>query len=136
MIPQFNDVDCVLLVDPEFPTDMEAEAELLAGLPFLEIVVVKQSVFDRMTLSFFASDRSLKPIRVDRGRPMNLQSRQEVRNTQAKLAMLEETRREVHASGGLTRADELTLSSLDRLINQLKEEIAVYEAHHSTVKRN
>ena len=54
MIPQFNDIDCVLLVDPEFPTDTEAEAELLAGLPFLEIVVVKQSVFDRMTLSFFA----------------------------------------------------------------------------------
>ena len=56
-----NDVDCVLLVDPEFPTDTEAEGELLAGLPFLEIAVVKQSVFDRMTLSFFASDRSLKP---------------------------------------------------------------------------
>ena len=67
---------------------------------------------------------------------MNLQSRQEVRNTQAKLAMLEETRREVRASRKLTRADELTLLSLDRLINQLKEEIAVYEAHHSTAKRN
>lgn len=65
---------------------------------------------------------------------MNLQSRQEVRNTQAKLAMLEETRREVRAGGELTHVDELTLSSLDRLINQLKEEIAVYEAHHSAAK--
>lgn len=56
-----NDVDCVLLVGSEFPTDAEAEAELLAGLPFLEIAVVKQFVFDRMTQSFFASDRYLKP---------------------------------------------------------------------------
>lgn len=61
---------------------------------------------------------------------MNLQSRQQVRNTQAKLAMLEESRREVVASGQLTHADELTLASLNQLIRQLKEEIAVYEAHH------
>jgi hypothetical protein len=32
-----NDVDCVLLVGPGFPADPIAEAELTAGLPFLEI---------------------------------------------------------------------------------------------------
>ncbi len=32
-----NDVDCVLLVGRGFPADSLAEAELVAGLPFLEI---------------------------------------------------------------------------------------------------
>src|SRR5262249_47587111 len=35
-----NDVDCVLLIGPGFPTDAGAESELIAGLPFLEIDLV------------------------------------------------------------------------------------------------
>src|SRR6266478_3921091 len=38
-----NDVDCVLLVEAGFPRDKSAEAELLAGLPFLEIELVNQA---------------------------------------------------------------------------------------------
>ena len=34
-----NDVDCVLLVGADFPHDAEAEAKLIAGLPFLPIDV-------------------------------------------------------------------------------------------------
>src|SRR6267154_6901426 len=32
-----NDVDCVLLILPDFPKDSVAEKELLGGLPFLDI---------------------------------------------------------------------------------------------------
>ena len=32
-----NDVDCVLLIGRGFPADAAAEAELNAGLPFLEM---------------------------------------------------------------------------------------------------
>ncbi len=37
-----NDVDCVLLIGEDFPNDHDAESELLAGLPFLEIQIVKE----------------------------------------------------------------------------------------------
>src|SRR5207302_11000305 len=30
-----NDVDCLLLIAPEFPSDVSAEAELRRGLPFI-----------------------------------------------------------------------------------------------------
>src|SRR5260370_16509852 len=32
-----NDVDCVLLIGPDFPRDASAETELLAGLPFINL---------------------------------------------------------------------------------------------------
>jgi hypothetical protein len=32
-----NDVDCVLLIGPAFPHDAAAEAELQAGLPFMNM---------------------------------------------------------------------------------------------------
>src|SRR5947209_17011471 len=41
-----NDVDCVLLMEPGFPHDKTAEAELLVGLPFLELNLVNQADFD------------------------------------------------------------------------------------------
>ena len=47
----------------EFPMDAHAKAELLSGFPFSNLVVVKQSVFDRINLPFFTSDRFLKPNR-------------------------------------------------------------------------
>src|SRR5438132_13654007 len=37
-----NDVDCVLLIGRGFPTDAIAEAELNAGVPFLELKLVGQ----------------------------------------------------------------------------------------------
>jgi len=52
-----NDVDCVLLIGPGFPRDRAAEEELLAGLPFLELSLVRQEDFDVMVHEFFATDR-------------------------------------------------------------------------------
>jgi hypothetical protein len=52
-----NDVDCVLLIGTGFPRDKDAEAELLAGLPFLEINLVNQADFDFLVEKFFATDR-------------------------------------------------------------------------------
>ena len=61
---------------------------------------------------------------------MNLQSDRELVNTRAKLRMLEEeyeaTRNDASEDAYLR---ELTMHSLKRLINQLKEEIVRYQAH-------
>jgi len=61
---------------------------------------------------------------------MNLTSEREAANTRFKLARLE-ARYEIlrNETGGDAHVRELTMSSLKRLINQLKEEIARYEAH-------
>jgi len=56
-----NDVDCVLLIGPGFPRDKAAEAELVAGLPFLEINLVNQADFDVLVEKFFATDRHAVP---------------------------------------------------------------------------
>ena len=52
-----NDVDCALLVGPGFPQDSEAEAELLEGLPFLDIDLVRQDGWDELVAKVFATDR-------------------------------------------------------------------------------
>ena len=51
-----NDVDCVLLTGRGFPKDPAAEAGLRAGLPFLEIALVRRGRFDRL-VRLFATDR-------------------------------------------------------------------------------
>jgi hypothetical protein len=52
-----NDVDCVLLIGADFPRDEAAEAELIAGLPFLELSLVNRTDFDLLIDEFFATDR-------------------------------------------------------------------------------
>jgi hypothetical protein len=52
-----NDVDCVLLIGPRFPTDAAAEAELSAGLPFLEMKLVGQPDFEEYVNVIFGTDR-------------------------------------------------------------------------------
>jgi hypothetical protein len=52
-----NDVDCVLLIGRGFPAEPEAEAELNAGLPFLEIKLVRQIDFDEYVNVIFGTDR-------------------------------------------------------------------------------
>jgi len=56
-----NDVDCVLLVGPGFPRELEAEKEIVTGLPFLQIDIVDQAGFDEFVGTVYASDRSWKP---------------------------------------------------------------------------
>lgn len=56
-IIQPNDVDCVLLIGRGFPKDADAESELTAGLPFLEMKLVGQSDFDEYVTHVFGTDR-------------------------------------------------------------------------------
>lgn len=63
---------------------------------------------------------------------MELRNAQELANTREKLRMLEESYEETRED---TSEDayvrEASMRSLKRLINQLKEEIARYEAHQA-----
>lgn len=56
-----NDVDCVLLIGDGFPKDAVARAELIDGLPFLEISLVQHDEFTLLVDSFFATDREQTP---------------------------------------------------------------------------
>ncbi len=52
-----NDVDCLLLIGRGYPAEAVAEAELKAGLPFLDIAFARQSDFDEFVGEVFAKDR-------------------------------------------------------------------------------
>ena len=56
-----NDVDCVLLIGPESAKDKVAEAELLAGLPFLDVELVRRRAFKVYVEKIFATDRHWNP---------------------------------------------------------------------------
>ena len=61
---------------------------------------------------------------------MTLISEQQVVNTRAKLALLEARYEALRNDAeGNQRVRELSMRSLKRLINQFKEEIALYQAH-------
>lgn len=52
-----NDIDCVLLIDETYPRDAAANAELLIGLPFLTMEIVRDDGFRQLTERTFANDR-------------------------------------------------------------------------------
>lgn len=56
-----NDVDCVLLIGSGFPSEKNAEAELLSGLPFINMELVDRQAFQQFTEKTFATDRDLVP---------------------------------------------------------------------------
>jgi hypothetical protein len=56
-----NDVDCVLLIGPNYPNDQSADDELQKGLPFIHAETVTQDVFDYYVNRFFATDRRNVP---------------------------------------------------------------------------
>lgn len=56
-----NDVDCALLIGPGFPQDAKAEEELIEGLPFLDIHLVRQDGWDELVGEIFATDRRRNP---------------------------------------------------------------------------
>ena len=60
-----NDVDCVLLIGPDFPHDTAAEAELLAGLPFINMELVDPRAFQHTERTFVHARDGL----VQKGRP-------------------------------------------------------------------
>jgi hypothetical protein len=59
--PKPNDVDCLLLLGLSYPKDRDAANELVSGLPFLQIDLVRQRDFDIMVERVFATDRVLIP---------------------------------------------------------------------------
>lgn len=56
-----NDVDCVLLINPNSRGDELAIEELLTGLPFIQLQLVEEPVFRVFVTQIFATDRKLKP---------------------------------------------------------------------------
>jgi len=56
---ELNDVDCVLLIGPGFPSDPLAEAELLAGLPFINMELADSEGFRQFTERTYAIDRDV-----------------------------------------------------------------------------
>ena len=56
-----NEVDYLLLIGRGFPADPIAEAELNAGLPFLDLALAGQADFDEFVGEVFAADRSGTP---------------------------------------------------------------------------
>ncbi len=64
---------------------------------------------------------------------MNIQSDGELRVTRDKLQGLRRRYEQIKSDSRKTTIDRLTLQSLRRIINQLQEEIALYQSrvHHS-----
>jgi hypothetical protein len=63
---------------------------------------------------------------------MTLKNNTELSNTRAKLRELEQRyQNRLHETPVNRHVHELTLASLKRLINQLKEEITLFEVHQS-----
>ena len=56
-----NDVDCVLLIDDNYPRDAAANEELQVGLPFLTLEIVREEGFRQLTERTFANDRFRVP---------------------------------------------------------------------------
>jgi hypothetical protein len=52
-----NDVDCALLIGPEYPMDAVADAELLAGLPFIQAELLTADAFEYYLSTVFGMDR-------------------------------------------------------------------------------
>lgn len=56
-----NDVDCVLLIGADYPRDAAADAELLDGLPFVDLDLAGPEVFTEFVERVFALDRRGNP---------------------------------------------------------------------------
>ena len=68
---------------------------------------------------------------------MNLQSERELRVTRGKLRMLEEQYEATRNKAGADdHVRELTLQSLKKLVNQLREDIVRYESRMSARSRD
>jgi hypothetical protein len=52
-----NDVDCVLLAEEGGAKSADAEHEIRAGLPFLQVAMIGQEDFDFLVNTVFATDR-------------------------------------------------------------------------------
>ena len=129
-----NDIDCVLLPSLDFPREPAALEELDIGLPFLDIELVDQMAFERIVEETFATDR----LGITKGmiEVMTLHSLRELENTRRKLKGLKEEHAAAQSRLALgTPLREYTLRSLKKLIRQLTEEIARFEARTSKMQK-
>lgn len=125
-----NDIDCILLIDPDHTPDPAALDEIDEGLPFLVIHPAEPTEFTMLVEQFFATDRDGTPKGPRRGDAMSIQSIRQLEKTREKLRMLEGRLGELEAKPAPNpRTRDLTRRSLKQLINQLKEEIARFESH-------
>jgi hypothetical protein len=56
-----NDIDCVILMDKDDFLTKEAEQKIVDGLPFLDIDIVTQEMFDFYVKDLFSTDRRRTP---------------------------------------------------------------------------
>jgi hypothetical protein len=127
-----GDVDRVLLIGRGFPKDRPAEAELRAGLPFLDIQIVRHPRFNKLVNVFFCNGPIQRTKGHGRGDSMTRGSYETLPNTIEKLRMLEAMVEEVQGEEiNDEHLREVELESLLHLIAQLKDEIARYESHQS-----
>jgi hypothetical protein len=102
---------------------------LLAGLPFLDMSLVTQADFDLLVGKFLCDRPTYRPEGDGGGYSMSLQSQRELEATREKLRLLEERYEAAQREkAGDEHVRELSMRSLRRLINQLKEEIARFES--------
>jgi hypothetical protein len=52
-----NDVDCALLIGPDYPRDPSADVDLQQGLPFIQAELLTEEAFDHFVHTFFGTDR-------------------------------------------------------------------------------
>ena len=52
-----NDVDCALLIGPNYPKDSNADFELQQGLPFIQAELLTQEAFDYYVAVQYGTDR-------------------------------------------------------------------------------
>ncbi len=129
-----NDVDCVLLIGEGFPHDESAEAELVGGIPFINLELVDEEAFKNVHRDNFRNRSESDSEGNDRGVAMTIENQRQLENTKSKLRKLEElyASKEQQPSDDHVRA--LTRRSLRKRINQFKEEIARFEARATTAR--
>ena len=88
------------------------------------------------SVSKLCNGPSLEPQRNGRSSLMNLQSERELEVTREKLPLLEECyEQDRREPDGDAHVQELTLRSLKRMINQLREEIVRFESRSVVTTR-
>jgi hypothetical protein len=113
-----------LLIGPDFPQDTAAEAELLAGLPFINMDLVDPRALQQFTEPTLCHRPKPGTQRNGGRRPMTIANQHQLENTRLKLQELEQLYHETKQDPATSEhVRELTLRSLKKRINQFKDQI-------------
>ncbi len=55
-VPEPNDVDCALLLGPDYPKDKAADEELAEGLPFIQVYLLETVEYNGFVCEFYGTD--------------------------------------------------------------------------------